>query len=56
MAPSITIGAVILSWRKAPTKVIVSHAPSGTVSQSPGGWNSISLKIALQAGHQSIYW
>src|SRR5579859_1083141 len=31
MAPSITIGAVILSWRKAATKVIVSHAPSGTV-------------------------
>src|SRR5487761_253390 len=31
MAPSITIGAVILSWRKAATKVIVCHAPSGTV-------------------------
>src|SRR6478672_7710276 len=25
------IGAVILLWRKAATKVIVSHAPSGTV-------------------------
>ena len=31
MAPSITIGAVILLWRKAATKVIVSHDPSGTV-------------------------
>src|SRR5215472_14796102 len=31
LAPSITIGAVILLWRKAATKVIVSHDPSGTV-------------------------
>src|ERR1700746_2364979 len=31
MAPSITIGAVILLWRKAATKVIVCHDPSGTV-------------------------
>src|SRR5215831_15691064 len=31
IAPSITIGAVILSWRRAATKVIVSHDPSGTV-------------------------
>jgi hypothetical protein len=31
MAPSITIGAVILLWRKAATKVIVSHVPSGTM-------------------------
>jgi hypothetical protein len=31
MAPSITIGAVILLWRRAATKVIVSHDPSGTV-------------------------
>ena len=31
MAPSTTIRAVILLWRKAATKVIVSHAPSGTV-------------------------
>ena len=31
MAPSTTIGAVILLWRRAATKVIVSHAPSGTV-------------------------
>ena len=30
MGPSITIGAVILLWRKAPTKVSVFHAPSGT--------------------------
>ena len=31
MAPSITVGAVILLWRKAPAKVSVSHAPSGTM-------------------------
>ena len=31
MAPSTTIGAVILLWRRAATKVIVSHDPSGTV-------------------------
>src|SRR6266576_422091 len=31
MAPSSTIGAVILLWRKAATKVMVSHVPSGTV-------------------------
>src|SRR6201997_1698722 len=31
MAPSTTIGAVILLWRKAATKVIVFHDPSGTV-------------------------
>ena len=31
IAPSTTIGAVILLWRKAATKVIVSHDPSGTV-------------------------
>src|ERR1700687_5934098 len=30
MAPSTTIGAVILLWRKAATKVIVFHDPSGT--------------------------
>src|SRR3984893_13098425 len=31
MAPSTTIGAVILLWRKAATTVIVFHDPSGTV-------------------------
>lgn len=31
MAPSTTIGAVILLWRKAATKVIVFQDPSGTV-------------------------
>src|SRR4249919_2011828 len=31
MAPSTIIGTVILLWRKAATKVIVFHAPSGTV-------------------------
>ena len=39
MAPSTTIGAVILLWRKAATKVIVSHVPSGTlpITRSPLG-------------------
>jgi hypothetical protein len=31
MAPSTTIGAIILLWRRAATKVIVSHFPSGTL-------------------------
>jgi hypothetical protein len=35
MAPSITIGAVILLWRKTATKVIVSHVPSGTIADHP---------------------
>src|SRR3954447_15675341 len=37
MAPSTTIGAVISLWRKAATKVMVCHAPSGTlpITRSP---------------------
>src|SRR5271166_3260119 len=44
MAPSTTIGAVILLWRKAATKVIVSHAPSGTlpITRSPRGARPLS--------------
>src|SRR5215216_5725770 len=39
MAPSTTIGAVILLWRKAATKVIVFQVPSGTlpITRSPRG-------------------
>src|ERR1700686_4613383 len=52
MAPSITIGAVILLWRKAATKVIVSHAPSGTVpiTLTPLGARPLSrAKLVLTA-------
>src|SRR5215510_11393621 len=44
MAPSITIGAVILLWRKAATKVIVSHDPSGTapITLTPLGARPLS--------------
>src|SRR4051812_40209631 len=37
MAPSTTIGAVISLWRKAATKVMVCHAPNGTlpITRSP---------------------
>src|SRR5215211_7131473 len=39
MAPSTTIGAVILLWRKAATKVIVFQVPSGTlpITRTPRG-------------------
>src|SRR3954471_2966755 len=39
MAPATTIGAVILLWRKAATKVMVSQVPSGTlpITRSPRG-------------------
>ena len=41
MAPSTTIGAVILLWRKAATKVIVSHDPSGTRADHPlASWST----------------
>src|ERR1700704_1632981 len=44
MAPSITIGAVILLWRKAATNVIVCHAPSGTapITRTPRGARPLS--------------
>src|SRR5215510_2835709 len=44
IAPSITIGAVILLWRKAATKVIVSHDPSGTapITLTPLGARPLS--------------
>ena len=52
MAPSTTIGAVILLWRKAATKVMVFHFPSGTVpiTLSPFGARPLSrTKFALTA-------
>src|SRR5438874_3559186 len=52
MAPSTTIGAVILLWRKAATKVIVSHVPSGTlpITRSPRGARPLSrTKFVLTA-------
>src|SRR4249919_1190137 len=44
MAPSTTVGAVILLWRKAATKVIVSQVPSGTlpITRSPRGARPLS--------------
>jgi hypothetical protein len=52
MAPSITIGAVILLWRRAATKVIVSHAPSrnGADHPAPLGARPLSrAKLVLTA-------
>src|ERR1700692_2958524 len=52
MAPSTTIGAIILLWRKAATKVIVFHDPSGTVpiTLSPFGARPlIRAKFVLTA-------
>src|SRR5436309_3510120 len=52
MAPSTTIGAVILLCRKPATKVIVSHAPSGTVpiTLTPRGARPLSrIKFVLTA-------
>src|SRR5579863_1267938 len=52
MAPSTTIGAVILLWRKAATKVIVFHDPSGTVpiTLSPFGARPLTrAKFVLTA-------
>src|SRR5437899_2115959 len=56
MAPSITIGAVILLWRKAPTKVIVSHVPSGTVPITlvPRGARPLSRTILVLTAVSSI--
>src|SRR3974377_1126758 len=52
MAPSITIGAVILLCRKAATNVTVSHAPSGTlpITLTPRGARPLNrLKLVLAA-------
>src|SRR5262247_937457 len=52
MLPSITIGAVILLCRKAATKVIVFHSPSGTrpINLAPRGARPLSrTKLVLTA-------
>src|SRR5712671_3136146 len=52
MAPSATIGAVSLSWRKAATKVIVCQAPSGTlpITRAPRGALALSrTRLVLTA-------
>src|ERR1700755_2294176 len=52
MAPSTTIGAVILLWRKAATKVIVAHFPRGTlpITRSPRGARPLSrARVVLPA-------
>jgi hypothetical protein len=56
IAPSITIGAVILLWRKAATKVIVSHAPSGTVpiTRLPRGARPLRRTIFVLTAVSSI--
>src|SRR5712691_2518705 len=56
MAPSTTIGAVILLWRKAATKVIVSHAPSGTMptTLTPLGARPLSRTILVLTAVSSI--
>src|SRR6266568_465211 len=56
MAPSITIGAVILLWRKAATKVIVSHAPSGTapITLTPRGARPLSRTMLVLTAVSSI--
>src|SRR4030081_2198175 len=56
MASSITIGAVILLWRKAPTKVIVSQAPSGTepITLVPLGARPLSRPMLVLTAVSSI--
>src|ERR1700731_3541713 len=56
MAPLITIGAVILLWRKAATKVIVSHLPSGTapITRTPRGARPLSLTMFVLTAVSSI--
>src|ERR1700730_14142577 len=56
MAPSITIGAVILLWRKAATNVIVCHAPSGTapITRTPRGARPLSRTMLVLTAVSSI--
>src|SRR4029077_6995170 len=56
MAPSITMGAVILLWRKAATKVMVSHFPSGTVpiTRTPRGARPLSRTMLVLTAVSSI--
>src|SRR6202163_1935013 len=56
MAPSITIDAVILLWRKAATNVIVCHAPSGTapITRTPRGARPLSRTMLVLTAVSSI--
>src|SRR6266852_3987572 len=56
MAPSITIGAVILLRRKAATKVIVCHSPNGTspTTLTPRGARPLSRTIFVLTAVASI--
>src|ERR1700730_6635522 len=56
MAPSITIGAVILLWRKAATNVIVCHGPSGTapITRAPRGARPLSRTMLVLTAVSSI--
>src|SRR5712692_10587790 len=56
MAPSITIGAVILLRRKAATKVIVCHSPNGTspTTLTPRGARPLSRTIFVLTAVSSI--
>src|SRR6266481_7385113 len=56
MAPLITMGATILLWRRAATKVIVFHSPSGTwpTNRSPRGARPLSRTILVLTAVSSI--
>src|SRR6516162_6803828 len=56
MAPSTTMGATILLGRRAATKVIVSHLPSGTapITRTPRGARPLSLTMFVLTAVSSI--
>src|SRR5712691_7159629 len=56
MAPSTTIGAVILLWRKAATKVTVFHSPSGTrpINLTPRAVRPLSRTILVLTAVSSM--
>src|ERR1700720_1446284 len=56
MAPSTTIAATILLGRRAATKVIVSHLPSGTapITRTPRGARPLSLTMFVLTAVSSI--
>src|SRR6266481_8148428 len=56
MAPLITMGATILLWRRAATKVIVFHSPSGTrpIKRTPRGARPLSRTILVLTAVSSI--
>src|SRR6516164_4743364 len=56
MAPSTTIGAIILLWRRAATKVIVSQFPSGTmpITRTPDAALPLSRAMLVLTAVSSI--